>query len=394
MINKDIKLINEQDLKTLVENAVRERKDIDYKQELATDSDGDKKEFLADVSSFANAGGGDLIIGIVEDRTTGEPKEVRGIGIENPDKEIQRLESIIRDGISPRIPSAIIWPIKLENRNHVFILRIAQSWISPHRVVFKGSDKFYSRNSSGKYPLNVEELRSAFTLSETLKNKITNFKADRISKIIAGETPVPCYEIGKVVLHLIPLISFSRPQNCEIDKVANTHEIFSKMRPIHGSVNEYRYNFDGFLTYSSGNKGKALSYFQLFRNGIIEAVEAFMIRPYDGKLMIPSISFEEEIIKVLPHYLELCKVLNIALPIFLFLTLIGVKGYTMDISGISDPFDERHPIDRDVLQAPEIIIQSYEVKAANVLKPCFDAIWNACGCPGSKNYKENGEWKP
>ena len=64
MIPKDIAQIKEADLQSLIDNAVSERKTIEYKQVLKVGSDSERKEFLADVSSFANASGGDLIIGI------------------------------------------------------------------------------------------------------------------------------------------------------------------------------------------------------------------------------------------------------------------------------------------------------------------------------------------
>jgi hypothetical protein len=43
----------------LVDNQVSEHKTIEYKEALLGNADGDKKEFLADVSSFANESGGD-----------------------------------------------------------------------------------------------------------------------------------------------------------------------------------------------------------------------------------------------------------------------------------------------------------------------------------------------
>jgi len=110
MIPKDIDDIKEEDLQTLVNNSVSERKTIEYKQSLPKDSDSDKKEFLADISSFANASGGDIILGMAEDKNTGAPKSLDGLSIENPDQETLRLESIIRDGIEPRIPSVTISP--------------------------------------------------------------------------------------------------------------------------------------------------------------------------------------------------------------------------------------------------------------------------------------------
>ncbi len=390
MINKELQLITEQDLKALVENAVREKNDIDYKRELTIETDADKKEFLADVSSLANAGGGDLIIGIIEDRATGEPNEVKGIVLDNVDKEIQRLDSMIREGISPRIPAQTICPIKLENGNYVLILRISQSWISPHRVIYKGSDKFYSRNSSGKYPLNVEELRSAFTLSETLRNKINNFRTERISKIIAGDTPVNCLDGSKIVLHLIPLISFNRTYHYDIKSVADSPSYRSLMYPINHAPNWFRYNIDGYITHTSGRDEKSFSYFQLYQNGIIEAVEAFMLAADNEKKIIPSDTFEDEIIKAVTRYLKLLQIMKVAVPIFIYLTLVGVKGYRYLIYTIH-PFLDKFPIDKNILNLPEHIVENYSEKAPAILKSSFDVLWNASGF-SEDNYYKAGEW--
>ena len=53
--------INESHLCALIENAVAERRTVEYKRELPERHDEAKKEFLADVSPFANANGGDLV---------------------------------------------------------------------------------------------------------------------------------------------------------------------------------------------------------------------------------------------------------------------------------------------------------------------------------------------
>ena len=54
MISKTISEITKDDLAALVSGRVAEGRTIDYKRELPGNSDGDKKEFLADASSFAN----------------------------------------------------------------------------------------------------------------------------------------------------------------------------------------------------------------------------------------------------------------------------------------------------------------------------------------------------
>jgi len=380
----------EEDLQALIDNSVLESKTIEYKQSLPSNSESSKKEFLADVSSFANASGGDLIFGIIADKKTGVPKSLEGLTIENIDQEILRLENMIRDGIEPRIPSVITKPIKLSNSKFALIIRIPKSWVSPHRVILGGHDKFYSRSSNGKYPLDVGELRIAFNLSETITERIRNFRQDRISKIFANETPVPFYDTAKIVLHLIPIISFNPAQSYDIGKIASQ---FTIMPPIHCGGWNPRYNLDGFLTYAPPQDGKSHSYVQLFRNGIIEAVDGSMLEPEERGLTILSRLYEQELINSFKSYLSILKTLNVEPPIFIFLALLGVKGYSMALGSYFRVHDS-HTIDRDVLLLPEVVIESYEDNAEKVLKPSFDSIWNACGFPRSFNYNDAGEWAP
>lgn len=390
MIAKSIDQITEGDLQSLVDNSVLERKTIEYKQSLPGKSDSDKKEFLADVSSFANASGGDLIYGIIQEKDTGFPKQLVGLEIENVDHQILRLESMIRDGIEPRIPSVNTWPISLSNSKVALIIRVSRSWISPHRVSFKGHDKFYSRSSNGKYPLDVSELRVAFNLSETITERIRKFRENRISKIFANETPVPFYDNAKIVLHLIPITSFALTQNYAAEKIASHH---GKLTPMVCSGWNYRHSLDGFLTYCTGRSGKTHSYVQIFRNGIIEAVEGLLLKPQGDELVIPGLAYEQELVKALPDYLSVFKALNVGLPIFVFLTLVGVKGYSM-------AFDRRYwrwevyTINREVLFLPEVVMKNYEDRLEDILKPIFDSVWNTCGFPRSLNYDDKGKWRP
>ncbi|MBA7644727.1 hypothetical protein ES703_52472 [subsurface metagenome] len=389
MIGKDIDKITEEDLQALIDNSVLEGKTIEYKQSLPCNSDSDKKEFLADVSSFANASGGDLIYGIIEDRNTGIPKTLEGLAVENVDQEIGRLDGMIREGIEPRILGIIIKPINLSSSKTALIIRAPKSWINPHRVSFKGHDKFYSRSTNGKYPLDVAELRVAFNLSETMTERIRTFREDRISKIFANETPVPFYDTAKIVLHLIPIVSFSPAQSYDIGKIASHPQ---KMTPINSSGGYDRYNLDGFLHYSRGRGGKSHSYVQLFKNGIIEAVEGLLLGFRAEESLIPSVTYEGKLIQSLLDYLSVLKALDVELPFFVFLTLLGVKGYTMSYDRGIFSIDEVHTIDRDVLLLPEIFIESYDVIAEDILRPCFDSIWNACGFPRSLNYDDAGKW--
>ena len=103
MIEKDLDQITEADLQELIDNKVPEGKKIEYEKELFGGRDKDKREFLADITSFSNASGGYLIYGMDEDK--GIASELIGLDIDDPDIEINRMENMIKLGVEPRIPN-------------------------------------------------------------------------------------------------------------------------------------------------------------------------------------------------------------------------------------------------------------------------------------------------
>ncbi|PIV83730.1 MAG: ATP-binding protein [Candidatus Moranbacteria bacterium CG17_big_fil_post_rev_8_21_14_2_50_44_12] len=385
MINKHLDKIDISDLKQLQSNAVSEGKTIEYKKLLPTNSYADRKEFLADISSFSNASGGDLIFGILEEN--GSPKSIDGLEIENVDEEIRKYENIIRDGIEPRIIFATR-AVNVSGKKNIFIFRVNKSWVEPHRVIYEGHDKFYSRNSAGKYALDTNELKSAFNLSQTLTEQINKFKTERITQLISDNLPLLFYDGGKIVLHLIPLESFSPNYRIDLNPIINEP---AKLKPIYASGWSYRINLEGVLSYSGGRNDKSHSYIQLYRNGIIEAVEGLMLSAEREKKYIPSVAYEIELIKSLREFLNLTKELGINMPIVIFLTLIGVNGYEMAVDRMRF-WGDYYKIDKDILQLPETLIESYNTEPKDILRPMFDLVWNACGFKRSYNFDEAGNW--
>ena len=386
---KPLEAINEAELQTLVDNQVAEGKSIEYKESLPGHSDRHKKEFLADVSSFANASGGHLILGMKEIR--GVASEVCGFSVDSQDEVILRLDSIIRDGIEPRIPSISIQPILLKTSKVAIVIRIPRSWTLPHMVKFKGSSKFYSRNSAGKYQLDVAELRSLFALSETTGERIRNFRAERLAMIVAGETPIALHDHPKIVLHMIPLSAFDPALRLDLGAVINNYVLLS---PINSGVSGCRHNFDGFLTYDQfSQSGSVFSYCQIFRTGIIESVETRLLQEKEaGKPCIPSIAFEGRLIDAARRYLSVHKQLGVDPPVFVMVSLLEVSGYVLATSQSVLPREVKDPIDRDTLLVPEILVEAFDIDPDKALRPIFDAVWNAAGWPGSQNYDKDGRW--
>src|SRR6266699_1554662 len=166
LFNKPLAEIEESDLQMLVDNTVREGREVEYKEALTIQTEDQKQEFLNDISSFSNTTGGYLIYGIKESKDdAGKPVEVCGLKGENPGKRIGDMENIIRTGLDPQLYGVTILPVPLpahEGRIAIF-LHIPQSYALPHMV--KSSGRFYARNSTGKFSLDVAQLRNAFGLA-------------------------------------------------------------------------------------------------------------------------------------------------------------------------------------------------------------------------------------
>lgn len=273
-LSKPFDQINKDDLDELIAQADAEKKTLEYKREIRVDQPSDRKEFLFDVSSFANTLGGHIFFGIEEDQ--GVPIALHGLPKVNPDKLISKLENMCRAGIEPRISGLQMKAISLPSKGPVIVIRLPRSWGRPHMVKYRGTNKFYSRNSNGKYPMDVSEIRSAFLLSEAAGERIRQFRVDRISLIGADETPVALDPFPKIVLHLVPS-SFPDFQ-FQID-LGQAKTLYMKSLGTMG-LGRFRYNFDGWLGYDG--EPKAFSYVQLFRSGTVETVDASSLSDFQG----------------------------------------------------------------------------------------------------------------
>ena len=388
MLNRPIEQVASEDLDALITDQVPEGRTLDYKRELPGSDDASKKEFLADVSSFANASGGDLLFGITE--AGGVPTTVSGLTAPDLDAALRRLDSIIAAGLDPRISYRARW-IEHASGAKVVLVRIQESWLAPHLVVFKGEDRFYSRNSAGKYPLDVSELRDAFLRNATVAERIRTFRTERLVDIAADRTPMPVKSGAKLLLHLLPLESFSAPQQLDVLRYYDATHL---MEPMSTRGANRRITVDGVLTYSSF-EGPSGSYTHLFRTGLMEALDAEVLNhTYEGRHQIPSTSFEDRCLNYTAKYLAILQDLGVHPPVYVFITLLGAKGrWLATRKGFDDPI-ERYPIGQEVVMLPEVVVYDYSVPIQPALRPSLDVVWNACGYPRSPNFAADGSWAP
>jgi Putative DNA-binding domain len=375
------------DLQTLVDGGVRESREIEYKRQLPGNSDEDKREFLADVSSFANASGGDIMYGIEAD--AGLPTGI--VGVEgNADAELLRLESIIRAGIQPRVMGLHIQPVPLSDGRHVLILRIPASWTSPHMVTFKNLSRFYSRTSAGKYQLDVTELRSLFARDGNTAERIRRFRDERLARIVAGEAAFELTGSALTVVHLVPLRAFDPASQIDLRAIKVGTPDLSPLGWRGGSM---RWNVDGYATFMdlTATGSGVPSYVQLFRHGAVEAVDARILELRPPHNAIPGTWLAKDLVEAIPRFLAAQREVGVELPVAVLVTLVGIKGRRLAGSESWSSMGGGHPVDRDLVQAADIIIDDWQTDMGTALRPALDSVWNAAGWRQCSYYDESGK---
>lgn len=393
---KPLDQVDEQDLHALIADASPERRVLDYKAALPGSSDNDRKEFLFDVSSFANAAGGHLIYGMVEQG--GVPVDLPGIPLPDPEAEMLRLAQMARTGIDPRVLGLDWTYVPLANGNVAMVARVPRSWTRPHMVTFQGTNKFYSRTAAGKHPLDVREIGELYLAIEGLRERVREFRADRLGSIISGAVPVPVPGT-KAVLHILPLDAFSReaPERAELlFSELWLEEHWPHVRPrVPGSDFARSITVDGLVSYCFDEDGEPHAYTQVFLTGAVEAVEAHSFHEEQTphhRGYIRGFSFEERVLEQLAHHSEALRALDVSPPLVVMLTLLDVERYELIADSVPYGHFNPHPFDRDTLVFPEIRIDEWPADFAQPMRVAFDRLWNAAGWPRSPYYDADGNW--
>lgn len=382
----DFDAVSESDLVELLTAQVPEGLRVEYKADAYGNADKDKREFLKDISALANSHGGHLILGIEENE--GVPTRIVGIGDVDADVELLRMEQVARSGLEPRIPGLRIRVIPLKEGGRAVVLRVPRSWNPPHRVVAQGANRFYIRHSAGVHEPNVEELRVMFTESASALERAKQFRADRLQAIRSGEGVRPLANEGCLILHIVPVASFSAAISLDMDDVHGQHMAFM---PMGAEGMTPRFNYHGFVNERGGDQNHG--YTQIFRFGALEATKARIIREHEGRRLIAGGALERHFFKVFSQYLCGLRDAGVLPPLIIMVTLEGVEGVNYLVRGnVWDDYEP--PLPKDILLLPECVLEEYGTDADHHLsvKPAFDALWNAIGYSGSQFFRDDGLW--
>lgn len=171
----DVQNMSDESLLRFLKLGLQEGAQIDYKEALSGSSKNETyKEFLKDISAFANAHGGILVIGVKEPED-GLSIDDQILGITDGMNLAKDLERVAATSIDPRIPGLLIKPVPIPNNTDVILVFIPPSMNRPHMVSYKKHRSFYIRHSESSVPMTTHEIRDTVLSSATSEGRARSY---------------------------------------------------------------------------------------------------------------------------------------------------------------------------------------------------------------------------
>lgn len=314
---------------------------------------------------MANAQGGDLVFGIED--TGGAATALAPLSIADPDATILRLENMLRDGVEPRLAGLRSRWIPLAAGGGVVVLRIPSSLAAPHRIKFKNSGRFYTRNSRGKYEMDTHELRAAFNSSEQMPLKLRELHAQAVRMAEGSDMPFRLSADPSAVMSIMPL-TFLR----EVRDVQPVFENALLPPRISGGI-DYFHTLEGLIVHppKEDNSNDVRSFALTHSSGRIDVAWAFggtrdMGGGAKSKFVWPKF-YRDGVMDVAKNGTNRLRGFGIEGPWVIFVTMMHMNG---SMIWFPDNTLSRTAW-RDRVTLPEIVSDAADDQG---LKPFFDAL--------------------
>lgn len=377
--------IRDTDLQSLVDSQRAEDRTIEFKAQLPGNSESERKEFLADVTSFANAQGGVILYGVGEsanaaNRSPGVATTIPGLPGLAADKEIQRLEAMLRSGVDPPLSTQLRFQtvVRSSAEPPVLAIGVFRSFAGPHQVTYQGSRRFWVRGHTGKYEPDVTELKNLFLSAASWLKQVDEFRRYRLERLRS----LPRLDMSSVTLfHVLPLA----PVEGLIDLRAHESTLRS-FPPLHHHGWSHRFNADGYMTYDQVHDSRlTISFTQWFRTGGVEGYSSqFIGERSTGTGTTGRVLWLEQLQSALLEWTPkavslLVESLQLDPPLALLLSLQRVQGARIPATHYRLSSDT---IDWDDLLLPPVLYEPLRDDLAATLQSLFDTIAQSAGLPG------------
>lgn len=279
IFQKSLNQIEISDINELINNRVAENIRLEYKKTLDLKNSYQKKEFLKDITGFANSEGGLIIYGVEENKDS-SPKIITGINIQNPDEFERKITEIIHTNVEP---TPFSWKNRLislqKNDLYVFIISIPPNSGFPFQRKQQSSD-FFLRHSKSIEPMSYNELKNKFLYPVTIIDKLIERTTKRSQILFKNLTSYP-NNAPYVAFQIIPIndfrnhfkLDFQNIEEYSWTKISQTFFLKDCDFPI--------INLKG-LTFRKKNE-KGSDYCIFFRNGAFEWISNFPFQLFSNK---------------------------------------------------------------------------------------------------------------
>lgn len=370
--------ITESDLQALLSNGASETISLEFKETTYGNADDDKREFLKDVTALANTSGGHVIIGMAA--VNGAAAGVKPITTSSADQEKQRLENILLAAVEPRLIGLQMREVPVAG-GYVLVLRVPRSWNPPHRVTFKGLNRYFFRHSSGVYEPSVDQLRAVFLGGAERERQLLEFRLDRLSRLRTGERGPRVRGAGKLVVQVAPFVE--RQESFALPSIDDAWRLFQPLTA--GGSLDWFHNFEGMVLYSvSGEQADGTTtYTQIFHTGAVEFVRGGYVtdRDFQGSTLrlINTTALVRDLFGATKRGLVGLTACSAETPFVVMVSLLDAAGARLTMTGYD--LDGARPLDRaDLLFAPVVITaEDLQGDSSARLAPIADALWNAFG---------------
>ena len=386
--------IDERLLSQLCSDECPESQTLDFKFSLPRKDEPGKVEFAKDVCAFANADGGEIVFGISD--TQGRASAPCPIDTEPSDAAQRRLIQTIDRLIEPRIVGVQFHTVPFGKAGYILLVRVPQSFDGPHRFATEGgASRFVIRVGTMTQDLTYTQLRGAFDRTATLAAKASDFRSSRINAIKSGRTWKPMPDGVKWVVHLLPVSAMAG--RTQIDIQALNSGSFAQFNQRGWGGVTRTLNLDGMAVHPairSEHEGRAYSYVQVFRSGVLEG-SRFGGRLVDDRRIIPGGDMSAYFRERLTTFIAATRGFGVRGPAIMGAALLDTAGYALGVFNPRSGMSEASAVaDRPDMVVPEAWIDDIEsVTDVDLLvRPLLDVLYQSFGIERCFEYDERGQW--
>lgn len=367
MIERPLDEISPADIEALRTYGRSEGPTLDFKEAFPGADHKGVRDFLADVTAFANTDGGDIVVGVREDKN-GIAAEIVGIDRAGIDEGLRRIDDQLRSCIDPRVPQFRVREIALASGKVVLVMRVGASLIAPHRVTYDKSSRFFRRANRGNYEMSTAELRQAFAASTDLPTRIRDLHRKAVEATAGVDMPCRMESWPMAVLTVAPLSVLRAARD-----VPFTGEV-AVLPPRHTSNFRTVVGLDRVIVHSpvDAKTGGVRCWSVNHRLGYVDLAWSVGHPDSESRKLVWPKYFVPELKGIVPFTVTRLRSFEIEGPWIAMLTFVGVKDYRI-VAGDDWVSDAAW---QDPAYVGEIIDDAMTPEA---LRPFTEAFWRLFG---------------